>query len=30
MLVVAGAFSTIGGVLGALMFKKPPVPTTEP
>jgi hypothetical protein len=28
MLVIAGVFSTIGGVLGALMFKKPPVPTT--
>jgi len=29
MLVIAGAFSTVGGVLGSLMFKKPPVPTTE-
>jgi hypothetical protein len=29
MLVIAGAFSTVGGVLGALMFKKPPVPAAD-
>ena len=29
MLVIAGVFSTIGGVLGSVMFKKPPVPTTD-
>ena len=26
MLVIGSAFSTIGGVLGALMFKKAPTP----
>jgi len=29
MLFVGAVFSTIGGVLGALMFKKAPVPTTS-
>ena len=28
MLFLGAIFSTIGGILGALMFKKPPVPTT--
>jgi hypothetical protein len=28
MLFVGAVFSTVGGVLGALMFKKPPVPIT--
>jgi hypothetical protein len=29
MLLVTAVFSTIGGVLGSVIFKKPPVPTTE-
>jgi hypothetical protein len=29
MLFVGAVFSTVGGVLGALMFKKPPVPLTS-
>lgn len=28
MLFVGAVFSTVGGVIGALMFKKPPIPVT--
>jgi len=28
MLVLSSAFSTIGGILGSLMFRKAPTPTT--